>query len=91
VEKQQELLSRYGKTLLCFTMNIPGPEKDNPLFREGFRLGCRRLRRDSCRLGQLRCIRKKTYTLQAVKPIMYYRCPPWKSSKWHPTLKKETP
>lgn len=50
-QKQQELLSRYGETLLCFTMNIPGPEKDNPLFREGFRLGCRRLRRGFLRLG----------------------------------------
>ncbi|MBO4378092.1 MAG: triphosphoribosyl-dephospho-CoA synthase CitG [Clostridia bacterium] len=50
-EKQRELLSRYGETLLCFTMNIPGPEKDNPLFREGFRLGCRRLRRGFLRLG----------------------------------------
>ena len=51
VEKQQELLSRYGKTLLCFTMNIPGPEKDNPLFREGFRLGCRRLHRGFLQIG----------------------------------------
>ena len=49
-EKQQELLARYGHTLLCFTMNIPGPEKDNPLFRQGFQLGCRRLLRGFLRL-----------------------------------------
>ena len=26
-EKQRELLGSYGQTLLCFTMNIPGPSR----------------------------------------------------------------
>ena len=38
-QKQQLLLRQYGKPLVCFTMNIPGPVKDSPLIREGFRLG----------------------------------------------------
>ena len=37
--RQQALLRRFGVTLICFTMNIPGPEKDSPLIRRGFRLG----------------------------------------------------
>ena len=27
VRHQRQLLEQYGKPLLCFTMNIPGPEK----------------------------------------------------------------
>ena len=41
--RQQQLLQRYGKTLVCFTMNIAGPLKYSPLIAEGFRIGCRRL------------------------------------------------
>ena len=40
---QKELLARYGKPLLCFTLNIPGPEKDNYLTEHGFALGNRLL------------------------------------------------
>lgn len=36
VHHQQELLARYGKPLVCFTMNIAGPVKDTPLIRRGF-------------------------------------------------------
>ena len=38
--KQKELLAQYGKSLLCFTMNIPGPEKWNRNVAIGFYLGC---------------------------------------------------
>ena len=38
--KQKELLAQYGKSLLCFTMNIPGPEKWNRNIAIGFYLGC---------------------------------------------------
>lgn len=37
--RQQELLEQCGKPLLCFTMNIAGPEKNSPLIQRGFRLG----------------------------------------------------
>ena len=50
-QRQRELLQKYAQTLLCFTMNIPGPEKDNPLFRQGFRLGQKLLRQGFLRLG----------------------------------------
>lgn len=36
---QQELLRRYEKPLICFTMNIPGPIKHTPLIARGFSLG----------------------------------------------------
>ena len=41
--RQQELLERYGRTLICFTMNIPGPVKISPLIRRSFRWGLRQL------------------------------------------------
>ena len=37
--RQSELLQQYGKPLLCFTMNIPGPVKNSPLISRGFSLG----------------------------------------------------
>jgi len=39
VLRQQQLLAQYGKTVVCFTMNIAGPVKNSPLITEGFRLG----------------------------------------------------
>lgn len=38
-QRQQALLAEYGRTLICFTMNIPGPVKNSPLIRRGFDLG----------------------------------------------------
>lgn len=37
--KQAQLLDQYGMVLICFTMNIAGPQKNSPLITEGFRLG----------------------------------------------------
>ena len=42
-QKQNQLLERYGKPVICFTMNIAGPEKYSDLISLGFRMGCRRL------------------------------------------------
>lgn len=44
VEKQLALLARFGASLICFTMNIPGPEKENDLIRRGFAIGLFQLR-----------------------------------------------
>ena len=43
VQHQKDLLSRFQKPLICFTMNIPGPEKDNYIVAHGFELGSRLL------------------------------------------------
>ena len=43
VQRQQALLAAFPHPLICFTLNIAGPEKDNPLIRRGFREGCRML------------------------------------------------
>lgn len=43
-DAQKHLLRTYGKPIVCFTMNIPGPVKQNGLILRGFRLGCRLLR-----------------------------------------------
>ena len=37
--KQKQLLSRYQKPLICFTMNIAGPVKLNPEIAKGFSFG----------------------------------------------------
>lgn len=42
-QRQKELLAEYGTTLVCFTMNIPGPVKRSPLISRAFREGCARL------------------------------------------------
>lgn len=39
--RQQELLAQYHCTIICFTMNIAGPVKNNPLILRGFQLGRR--------------------------------------------------
>ena len=39
VAKQQELLARFSKPLICFTMNIAGPEKSNEDILWGYELG----------------------------------------------------
>lgn len=44
VQRQKELLETYKKPLICFTMNIAGPEKVNDLISEGFAYGLTRLR-----------------------------------------------
>ena len=41
--RQQALLVEYGRTLLCFTMNIAGPVKNSPQIRRGFTLGLKLL------------------------------------------------
>ena len=42
-QRQAQLLTRYRKTLLCFTMNIAGPQKNSGLISRGFRIGDRQL------------------------------------------------
>ena len=37
--QQQAFLGQYHLPLVCFTMNIPGPEKDSPLIRRAFQEG----------------------------------------------------
>ena len=39
VRRQRALIREFGKPIICFTMNIPGPVKDSPLIRRGFRAG----------------------------------------------------
>lgn len=39
VLRQSQLLAQHQTPVICFTMNIAGPEKDSPLIRAGFRLG----------------------------------------------------
>lgn len=43
VFRQKQLLRRFQKPLVCFTLNIPGPEKNPPLADIAFAIGKRRL------------------------------------------------
>ena len=56
--RQQELLAKYQSALICFTMNIAGPVKNNALIRRGFELGVRRLL-DSMSTHGIRCIHQE--------------------------------
>ena len=38
--RQLALIGQYGLPVVSFSMNIPGPVKDSPLIRRGFRAGC---------------------------------------------------
>ena len=51
VQRQQALLERYHRPLICFTMNICGPVKDSPLIRRGFARGQQLLRQQFFRAG----------------------------------------
>ncbi len=44
-EKQKALLKQFQKPLICFTMNIPGPEKWNRDVSIGFFVGCQLLKK----------------------------------------------
>lgn len=60
VLRQRALLEQYGQRLVCLTMNIAGPVKNNRLIRRGFLEGERRL------LGQLasggfRCLHQERH------------------------------
>lgn len=46
--RQAALLSRYGRPVISFTMNIAGPVKDGPLIRYAFRSGLRKLEALPC-------------------------------------------
>lgn len=48
--RQKALLAQFGKPLLCYTMNIAGPEKTNPRIEQGFRLGLQMLEGQLLRL-----------------------------------------
>ena len=41
---QRRLLGKYGKPLVCLTMNIPGEEKTAPEIARAFEYGCNALR-----------------------------------------------
>ncbi len=43
VWKQQALIEKYKTPLVCFTMNIAGPIKNNELILRGFETGCKSL------------------------------------------------
>ena len=43
VATQKELLEKYPGTLICFMLNIPGPEKVNKLFEKVFYEGLEKI------------------------------------------------
>lgn len=49
--RQQALRNAYGKTMVCFTMNIAGPIKNNSLIHRGYTLGKKFLRQQLMAAG----------------------------------------
>ena len=62
-QRQTRLLTRYGKPLLCFTMNIAGPVKNSPLIRRGFCLGRRLLEQ------QLMVVKAKVLHVEEISEV----------------------
>ena len=58
VARQAALLSQYGLPLICFTMNIAGPEKCSDLIKFGFKLGNKWL---LAQLSDLKVIHKESF------------------------------
>lgn len=50
--RQAELLGRFGRPLICVTMNIAGPVKYTPLIGQGFALSLARLEQQLTRLSR---------------------------------------
>lgn len=44
VFRQHKLQAKYPMSMVCFTMNIAGPEKNSPMIRRGFELGIKYLK-----------------------------------------------
>lgn len=61
VQRQQALLGAFAHPLICFTLNIAGPEKDTPLIRRGFREGCRMLEDALAQAGMKVLHREQAY------------------------------
>lgn len=57
-QKQRELLAKYHASLICFTMNIAGPVKNNSLITQGFALGNRFLRQ-SLSAHKIECVHEE--------------------------------
>lgn len=57
-ERQRALLTQYGRPMICFTMNIAGPEKDSPLIRRGFAIGLRDLEQ-LLEVERIRCLHRE--------------------------------
>ena len=58
-DRQRALLGQYGLPLICFTMNIAGPEKCSDLVKWGFELGNKWL---LAQLSDLKVIHKELHT-----------------------------
>lgn len=59
VSRQKALLAQYKLPLICFTMNIAGPEKCNDLVKWGFALGNKWL---SAQLSDLKVVHRELHT-----------------------------
>ena len=59
VHRQKALLEQYNLPLICFTMNIAGPEKCNELVKWGFELGNKWL---LAQLSDLKVVHQELYT-----------------------------
>lgn len=90
-EKQSALLARFGQTLLCFTMNIPGPEKDSPLIRMGFALGKRMVRLGLLRLGAAPLHQEETASFTGCEAYYVLPLPPAEAKRMTADIEEASP
>ena len=61
---QQKLQKEYSASMICFTMNIAGPVKNNALIRNGFELGmrCLKERMNAQKIPCIHCEERNEFT-----------------------------
>lgn len=91
-QRQRELLAEYpGATLLSFTMNIPGPEKDSPLIRRGAALGRRLLEKGFLRLKTAPLHRETEAAFTGVESLYALSLPPLAVKAMAADIEEATP
>ena len=64
--RQQELIRKYEKNVICFTLNIAGPVKNSDLIQKTFEEGV------TCIFNQLRVFLKRYMRLREMKLLLLW-------------------
>ena len=92
VERQRALLAEYpGRTLLSFTMNIPGPRKDSPLIRRGAALGRRLLQKGFLSMGIQALHAENIDSFTGVESFYVLPAPPLNVKRMTADIEEDTP
>lgn len=74
--RQQELLKEHGCPMICFSMNIAGPEKNSPLIRRGFETGKEMLLRELKAEGIITVYKEEVHSITGNELYLMAECDP---------------